>query len=261
MLRSRFYLYLWIEFAISVVFFAAIVIFQFWVKKIMFDESITIRNFALQINSLDLPKKQQRVDKQYLYNNQQYLDSKVQREPHSVHTFYKKKAVKGQNFFFGKSFKEAFNNYQNFESHSSIRTDVNSKRSLKPSENNSRTEHTVIQMKEDGKLALKKSAPNSCQVLGGSQVDHFNFPIRMSTKNEGPAEDSDFKRLCEILKTQHRREDIVRYFRDAWSSEVKSVRFVFDFKETLPYFITISKNSYKLAKMEQQCMRWVSATG
>lgn len=258
MLRSRFQLYLWIEFGVSVVFFAAVVIFQFWVKKIKFDDSITIRNFSLEISSLDQPERVSQVHSQYLYNNQHFLDTKVRKEPHSVHTFYKKTAVKGQNFFFGKSFKETFNNFQHLESHSSIRTDAHSKRSIQPTEADSRSERVIIKMNKKDKLSSKESVPNSAKILENSQSQHFSFPVRMSTVNENKVcmEDLEFKKLCEILKTQHRKEDIVRYFRDAWGCEVKSVKFVFDFKETLPHFITIAKNSYKLSKIEQKCTRW-----
>jgi hypothetical protein len=65
-------------------------------------------------------------------------------------------------------------------------------------------------------------------------------------------EDSSFQELRKMLESDFSEEEVVRYFKNKWNANVKSVKFVYDLKEMLPSFITIAKNSYMLSKLKEK---------
>jgi hypothetical protein len=179
------------------------------------------------------------------------LEAKIRKEPHSVHTFYNKKKIKGQDYFFGKQFKDNYKYFHAMESYSSIRTDVHSKKSIEKSNLKSTGKSQVVRMDQISEKSIKNSNE-------ADKKSHFNFAINLSALSKSNVitlNDPDFAKLNTLYESDFSSEDIIRYFRRNWGVEVKSVKFVFDFREALPNFIVISKNSYKISKMDQKIKR------
>lgn len=237
---------MWIDFGVSVVFFLLIICFHFWSRNIGEDKSVTIRNFALELNSLTTEGRDK--GQEYLYNNQKFLDVRRRKEPHSVHTFYKKKTIKGHDYFFGKKFRETLHNFDTLESYSSIRT-LKSRQSVERPEPGSSARKVVVTMDQESRRMLPENNLNSFNVMDSKVED------KSKESNTEGNQDLDFGKLKELLRKDFQKEEMIRYFRSFWNVEVKNVKFVYDFKETLPNLISISKNSYMLCKMKDRARR------
>lgn len=267
-LKKRFTIYLWIDFAISLILLVSILLFQIWVRKNRREVQapLTIQDFAVEIGGLQDIRLETEEPTKFLYQNGNFWKGRVRLEPHSVNTFYVKNRSK--NYFFGKEI--GSNHTYNPLSISKIGTSFNqSKTTLdkngsicqipvnssmfkfsesikKQSLSNSRGEWKPKQTSEEENP--QKSVPKSVEQEKLKKNNNF-FPTSIIDHTKQKKEDVDFAKLREIGEKSPTVENFTKYFKIYWGVDIKSVKFVYDFKGTLPDFIKISESSYKLAKL------------
>ena len=254
-LRKRFKTYLWIEFSISLIFFIALIFFQFWIRSAHKNNKklLTIKDFSLEITGLQPILTEKENPSKFLYKNNDFWKGKLRQEPHSVNTFYVKK--KTENYFFGKEFKnkELYNPLSSRKTLTSIgqsKTTFDKNGSMCRISIDSSQFKFPSSIKEKGEKGGKarESVPNSVDRDKIKQNNKF-FEKPIITQTKIKEMDQDFEKLKQIGRKTLSVESLTKYFLDHWDIKVKSIKFVFDFKDSLGEMVQIAENSYKLNKL------------